>query len=187
MGIHITFKFGNIEFSDKIDLAEARLLETGAEQAPKGKAAYRLIFGDNVDGVTRHVPCNDILNAIDVLSEMCQGKIRGFVYSVVVPAGYVLSGVSSGVGGLRVGDATYGILCGFDQCTLVTFKRNSQGEWVKIAEEDAREMPSITTDNLGVVKIRRRAVPSRLLNLLKRIRKRLTPLDGNTLIGITVG
>lgn len=185
MGVYISFKFANIEFSDKIDLSEAQSLATSAEQTREGQAAYRLVFGDDIDGTTRNISGKEILDAIEILIDLCQSPSTGYVYSVAIRKGYVMSGVSSGVGGLRVGDTIYGIIGGFDQCTLITFKQNDQGEWVKAAEEDARQLGSLKTDNLGVVKIRKRATPTGLLQLLKRIRKRL--VDQNTMIGVTVG
>jgi len=187
MAVYITFKFGNTEFSDKIDLSEAQSLETRAEQTREGRSAYRLVFGNDIDGTTRNILGTEIVNAIDILIDLCQSRGASYVYSVAISKGFVMSGVSSGVGGLRVGDTIYGIIGGLDQCTLITFKQNDQGEWVKAAEEDARQLGSLKTDNLGVVKIRKRATPTGLLQLLKRIRKRLVPVDRNTMIGVTVG
>jgi hypothetical protein len=70
---------------------------------------------------------------------------------------------------------------------MTTYKQNDQGEWVQVSEVDARELGSIKTDNMGTVKIRKRAVPGNVLRFLKGTRKRLAAFGEDEMVDITVG
>ena len=187
MGIYITFKVGPDQWQEKLDLNEDHALAIEAEKAPEVKAAYEAIFGDNVDGITRHVPCGVIRHAIDTLEGVAKAGLSSFTYSVVIPPGFVNSGVCSGAGGLRVGDTVISILCSVDHCQMTTYKQNDQGEWIQISEVDARDLGSIKTDNKGTVKIRKRAVPGNVLRFLRGTRKRLAAVGEDAMVDITVG
>jgi len=133
MGIYITFKVGPDQWQEKLDLNEDHALAIEAEKAPEVKAAYEAIFGDNVDGITRHVPYGVIRKAIGTLERVAKAGLSSFTYSVVVPPGSPMSGVASGVGGLRVGNTSIAILGGVDECKMITCKQNDLGEWVDVS------------------------------------------------------
>jgi len=187
MGIYMTVACGDWKTSAKLDLDETVGLEQACEHDEALRLAYRTVFGDDVDGVTRQVGCKDLLDALESVLQAAKAGLKSFVYSVYVPPGSVMSGTCSGVGGLRRGELYFGILGGLDHCTLTTHRRNEQGNPELVSQVDAREMKSIETDNFGTVKIRRRAVATRTVRFLRQIRKDLESIAPSAEVAITIG
>jgi hypothetical protein len=89
--------------------------------------------------------------------------------------------------GGRIGEELYHVIGGVDECVIWRCQRDENGQWQRIAIEDARHLRVIKTDNMGDIEIRKRTKPSYTLKLLRELRVMLTKDAVESDVIITIG
>jgi len=165
------------------------LYTTGATY-PAIQEAVNVLFGGDVgSGEMRLLSKEDVVTALDVLLRVGKQELAVTIYTVFgspMP-GAIPPFSNRGLSGMSINGDFCSLMGGINECTLIRYRQEQDGKWKEVAREDVRALAQIQTDNMGVIEIRKRTKPAKLMRLLRKIQEVLQEASLEQEVSITVG